>query len=179
MKKLHRFLFLFAILFFIVMTAYCLFIKNHYNGDTLENIKNTIHVFYDDLPKNEIQIIDIITIDNYKIAGFYNHNKVGIITFQKQKQHYEFHTITYRNIGNKAINLFSFSYYDIYNNHHDYDILTNFNTHLKYFYRQKNNEPPQKFIVDNIPSMIFINNGKIENGFHITYHFYDETENEI
>ena len=57
MKKLHCFLFLFAILFFIVMTAYCLFIKNHYNGDTLENIKNTIHVFYDDLPKNEIQII--------------------------------------------------------------------------------------------------------------------------
>ena len=51
--------------------------------------------------------------------------------------------------------------------------------HLKYFYRQKNNEPPKKFIVDNIPSMIFINNGKTENGFHITYHFYDETENEI
>lgn len=179
MKKLHRFLFLFTILFFVIMIAYYLFIKNHYNGDTLENIKNTIYIFHEDLPKNEIEIIDTIMIDDYKIIAFYTSDKIGLIIFQKQKQHYQFHTTQCRRIGNKQINLFSFSYYDIYNNNHNYHILINFNKRLKYFYRQKNNENPQKFIINNIPSMILINNDKTENECHITYRFYDETESEL
>ena len=177
-KKYNKFLFLTIILLCALVTMYLKYIQNHYNGDNVENIKNTICIMKENIKKEDIKIIDTTIIEEYKIIAFRENNTLGIITFQKQKQHYQFHTIQYHHL-NKEIALFSFYYFDEYDKGHDYDILFNCNKYLAYFYRSKNNEKPQKFIIEKCPSVIFINNEECKDSDHIKYKFYDSMDKEL
>ena len=177
-KKRYKFIFLIIALLCIAIIMYLKYIKNHYNGDSEENIKNTICVMKENIEKGNIKIVDTKIIEDYKIVGFRENEYMGIITFQKQQNHYQFYTIQYHRCYKKYA-IFSFYYFDKYDKQYDYDILFNCNKQLAYFYRSKNNEKLQKFVIEKCPDIIFIDNGEFKDGDHVSYQFYDSMDKEL
>ncbi len=177
-KRHYQFIFLMIALLCITITIYLKYVQNHYNGDNTENIKNTIYIMKENINKEDIEVVNTTIIENYKIVAFRENNFMGIITFQKQKRHYEFYTIQYHR-HHKNFSIFSFYYIDEYDKGHNYDILFNCNKQLAYFYRSKNNEEAKKFVIEKCPSVIFIDDGESKNGDHTKYQFYDTMNKEL